>query len=154
MRRVCCALAWASMFLGGRAIAADPPRFVTNWKFEVKFSDGVQTYNENQTIAVGVWLPPNQGWSCLRLAPQLVDGRMRGSFSCSNDGLKTSVLTMVGCKGGEEDPPHAAGMRLYSQRPDGKPQGSPPEPGTDAGTAPLFGKWVDLAVTCETVRAR
>jgi hypothetical protein len=154
MRKWASALIAAASFSAGPSVAADPPRFVTSFKFEVKFVDGVQTYNENQGIVVNVWLPPELGWQCLRLSPALIDRRMRGSFACSNDGGKTEALTMVGCKPAEADALRTAAMRLYAPRPDGKPQGwSDPDAGAVAAV-PAFGKWVDLTVSCESSPAR
>jgi hypothetical protein len=125
--------------------------FRTDFKFEVHFSDGVRTYNDNQTIAVDVWLPPDQGWQCIRDPVAFADGRMRGSFACSNDGWKTDVLTMVGCKATEVDHLRVAAMRVFAPRPDGRPQGAATDAGTDATAGAPFGKYVDLSVSCETV---
>lgn len=135
-------------------LGADPPRTSTSFKFEVRFSDGVQTYNENQGAVVNVWLPPDQGWQCLRLGVTTVEGRQRASFACSSDNWRTEVLTMVGCKAGEPDPLRTAGMRLFAPRADGRPQGAPGDAGVDAAINPMFGKYVDLAASCETVSTR
>ena len=156
MRKEVFALVGAASLLAGPSLAADPPRFSTTFKFEVRFADVVHTYNENLGLAMNVWLPAEVGWQCSRLPVGPVEGRLRGSFACSNDGWKTDVLTMIGCKASEGDPTRTAAMRLYGPRPDGKPQGSPlPDAGiVDGGQNPLFGKWVDLAVSCETVAMR
>jgi hypothetical protein len=45
-------------------------------------------------------------------------------------------------------------MRLFAPRPDGRRQGEPVDGGGggDGGAFnPAFGKWVDVAVSCETV---
>jgi hypothetical protein len=44
-------------------VAAGPPRLKAAWKFDVKFGDGVQTYNENLTRVVNIWVPPEMHWS-------------------------------------------------------------------------------------------
>lgn len=131
--------------------SAEESKFVTTFSWEVKFADGTQTYNENLTLAVNVWLPPSQVWQCVRPPPSIVDGRKRGSFSCSNDGWKSNVLTMIGCKVDEVDRPRTAAMRLFAPRSDGQPQGSPFDGGSpDGGVDSTFGKFIDLTVTCET----
>ena len=138
-------------------VAADPPRFTTNFNVEAKFSDGAVTYNGNLDRVVNIWLPPVVGWQCIRAALANVEGRVRGNFACSNDGFKTDVLTLVGCRQNEADPRHTAAMRLYGPRPDGMPQGSPVDGGvTNASTGfnPIFGTLIDLAVSCETVPTR
>jgi hypothetical protein len=134
---------------------ADTPRFATTFRFEVRFADTVLTYNDNQMMAVNVFLPAALGWQCVRNVPGLVEGRRRGSFACSNDGWRTEVLTIAGCKATGPDPLRTAGMRLFAARPDGRPQGSPvADAGADAATGFPFGQWVDLAVSCETVATR
>jgi hypothetical protein len=130
-------------------LSADQSHFVTTFRFEARFSDGPQTYNENQHVSVSVWLPPDMKWQCERPPPGIVDGRRRGSFACSNDGWKTSVLTMVGCTLDAPDPLRVAAMRIFGP---GRPSSLSILEG-DAG-APTSGKFVDLAVSCETVRVR
>jgi hypothetical protein len=155
VRKEAGALVGAALLLAGPSLAADPPRVTTTFKFEVKFRDGAQTYNENLGLTANVWLPADQGWQCNRPPLLPVEGRVRGAFACSNDGWKTDVLTMIGCKTSEGDSTRTAAMRLYSPRPDGQPQGSPvPDAGTGGGQNPLYGKWVDLTVSCETVATR
>lgn len=135
------------------SLAADPPKFTTNFRYDVKFADIVNTYNENQHMDVPVGLPPDQPWQCVRNGVATVEGRLRGGFACTNDGWKT-VLTMVGCKINGEDSPRTAAMRLFGPRADGKPQGAPSDAGADGGASPRFGRFVDLAVTCETVAVK
>jgi hypothetical protein len=142
------------MLVEGPSLAADPPRLITNFKFEVRFSDAVQTYNENPNMVVHVWLPPDAGWDCQRVDRAFVEARVRSGFVCSNDGWKTDVYTIVGCKVAGDDPTHSAGMRIYGPRPDGRPQGAESDAGADGGASPRFGKWIDLAVTCETVATK
>ena len=135
---------------------ADPPRFTVNWRFEVKFGDGTQTYNENADLIVPVRIPRDFGWECNRNTPVLVDGRSRSGFGCTSDGWKTNVLLMTGCKVGALEPLHAAALRLFAARTDGKLQGDPVDAGasgSDAGPASTMGKWIDVAVSCETVAA-
>ena len=145
--------AGAGAMLVGGSVEAQPPQFKTTFRFEVKFSDGTHTYNENQQMVVNVWLPPDQPWQCVRNSPLLVDGRIRSGFTCTNDGWKSDVLTMVGCRQGAEDSVRTAAMRIYAPRADGRPQGEPVDGGADGGGGnPSFGKWIDLAVTCETVK--
>jgi hypothetical protein len=134
------------------APAATPPgRFETRFNYEVRFGDGVRTYNENADQLVPVWLPPDQGWQCNRNIGLIADGRKRNGFGCSNDGWKTDVLIIVGCKPTALDPLHGAGMRLFAPRPDGRRQGEPVDGGSTTGFNPAFGKYVDVAVSCETV---
>lgn len=133
----------------GRPAVAEPPRFTVNWRFEVKFGDGVQTYNENADIIVPVRIPREFGWECNRNTPVLVDDRSRASFACTNDGWKTNMLIMTGCRVGGADPMHTAALRLFSARADGKQQGDPVD-----GGGSRMGKWIDLTVACETVAAR
>jgi hypothetical protein len=149
-------VAGAVSFGPSGSLAADPPRLVTNFNFEVKFADGPVTYNGNLDRVINVWIPPAIGWQCLRLGVSNVEGRARSSFACSNDGFRTEVLTLVGCKPNETDPRHTAALRLYGPRPDGMPQGSPVDAGADAsaGFNPAFGTLLDLAVSCETVPVR
>jgi hypothetical protein len=47
MKPMLAASVWMATGVIGRALEADPPRFVTNFNFEVRFGDGVFTYNEN-----------------------------------------------------------------------------------------------------------
>jgi hypothetical protein len=142
MRESISGLLGVACFLVGPTVLADPPRFTTNWKFEAKFGDGVRTYNENLTIAVDVFIPPDLKWACQRLIPVMADGRMRASFACSSDGWKTRVFTMVGCRNDQVDPSHTAAMRIFG-------------PGeTVDGGPPLPGKWIDLTVTCETIATK
>jgi hypothetical protein len=68
--------------------------------------------------------------------------------------LLRTVLILVRCKPTAVDPMHGAGMRLFAPRPDGRRQGEPVDGGGggDGGAFnPAFGKWVDVAVSCETV---
>jgi hypothetical protein len=60
---------------------------------------------------------------------------------------------MIGCKMSDVDSSRTAAMRLYSARPDGQPQGSPVADAgaVDGGFNPTFGKYIDLAISCETV---
>lgn len=154
---------WAGAVLGISALllaasaAAEPTasKFTVNFRFEVKFGDGTNTYNENSGMGVNVWLPPDFGWECTRNAISPGEGRTRGSFACTNDGWKTDVLTMVGCRADAVDAPRTAAMRIFAARPDGKPQGSPVDAGIDAGLGnPRIGKFIDLTVTCETALTR
>jgi hypothetical protein len=144
----------ASLLTAGGTPAAAPPRYVTNFNFEVHFADATTTYNQNQEKWAFVWIPPSQApWECVRTAIGAVfEGRSRGSFSCSNDGWKTNVLTLIGCKSGEPDPLRTAAMRIFAPRTDGLAQGMPADAGADPTV--LFGKFIDLVVSCETVPVR
>jgi hypothetical protein len=144
-------LATATPSIDAPAADAGPPqpaRFKTTFKYEARFGDGVRTYNENADQMVPVWLPADLRWQCNRNTPILIDERTRSGFLCSNDGWKTDVLIIVGCKTSGADPTHAAGLRIYGPRPDGRPQGEPVDGGAPSAS---FGHWVDLAVSCETV---
>jgi hypothetical protein len=88
--------------------AADPPKFTINWRFEAKFGDGVQTYNENAEVIIPVRIPADFGWACNRNTPTPVDGRMRAGFSCSNDNWKTYMIVMTGCRASALEPTHTA----------------------------------------------
>jgi hypothetical protein len=128
-----------------------PTRFDTIFKYEARFGDGIRTYNENPDVIMPVWLPPEIGWDCHRNVPLVVEGRKRNGFACSNDGWKTNVLLLIGCSTSAVDPTHASGLRLFGPRPDGRPQGEPTDAGVKNGVNPVFGKFVDLATSCETV---
>jgi len=133
------ALLGIGVFLVAPRLDAEPPaRFTTTFTFETHFGDGKRTYNENQNIAVDVWLPADQGWACIRNTAIPVEGRMRDGFTCSSDGWKTEVLTMVGCKADAADPLHTAGMRLFAPRPGGLLQGAVADAGAAADAGAVF----------------
>jgi hypothetical protein len=119
----------------------------------VKFADGVQTYNENHQIFVSVRIPAELVWRCDRNPPLVVDDRTRSGFSCTSDGWKTQVIVMTGCKNGSADSIHTSALRIFAPREDGKVQGAPVDAGADGVKPATTGKWIDLAVSCETVAA-